>query len=71
VISSVVAHTVAFLKSHTPDLDTEKLRRDFSFDDDEERDALIDSVYDTAQHFMSQYDSFVANDHDDNGSPSA
>jgi hypothetical protein len=53
VISSAVAHVVALLKSHTPDLDIEKLRRDFPFINDEERDALIDSVYDTSQHFVS------------------
>jgi hypothetical protein len=45
--SSTVAHAVALLKSFMPDLDTEILRRDFPFDDDEEQDALIDSVYDT------------------------
>jgi hypothetical protein len=44
---------VALLKSHTPDLDIEKLRRDFPFNNDEGRDALVDSVYDTAQHFIS------------------
>jgi hypothetical protein len=32
MISSTVAHAVALLKSHTPDLDTEQLRRDFPFD---------------------------------------
>jgi hypothetical protein len=53
VISSAVAHDVALLKSHTPDLDIEKLRRDFPFINDEERDALIDSVYEISQHFVS------------------
>jgi hypothetical protein len=71
MISSAVAHTVALLKSHTPDLVTELLHRDFPFDDEEEQDALIDSVYDTAQHFMSQYDFSVLKDLDDNGSPGA
>jgi hypothetical protein len=66
-----VAHVVTLLKSHTPDLDTEKLRRDFPFDNDEERDALFDSVYDTTQHFVSQYDFSVLNESDDNGSPGA
>jgi hypothetical protein len=68
VISLAVAHVVALLKSHVTDLDTELLRRDFPFDDDEEWDALIDSVYDTAQHFVSQYDFSTVNDQDDNGS---
>jgi hypothetical protein len=35
---------VALLKSHTPDLDVEKLWRDFLFDNDEERDALVDMI---------------------------
>jgi hypothetical protein len=70
VISSTVAHAVAPLKSHTLDLDTEQLRRDFPFDNDEERDVLVESVYDTTQHFVSQYDFSAINDPDDNGSPS-
>jgi hypothetical protein len=53
VISSVVAHVVALLKSHAPDLVTELLHRDFPIADDEEWDALIDSVCDTAHHFVS------------------
>jgi hypothetical protein len=48
VISSALAHAVALLKSDAPDLGIELLHMDFSFADDEERDALIDSVYDTA-----------------------
>jgi hypothetical protein len=32
VISSAMAHVVALLKSHTPDLDAEKFQRDFPFD---------------------------------------
>jgi hypothetical protein len=71
VISSVVAHVVVLLKSHTPDLNTELLHRDFLFANDEERDALIDIVYDTSQHFVSQYDFSAINDQDDNGSPGA
>jgi hypothetical protein len=71
VISLTVAHAVALLKSHVLDLDTELLHKDFPFADDEERDALIESIYDTAQHFMSQYDFSVVNDQDDNGSPGA
>jgi hypothetical protein len=50
VISSAVAHAVALLKSYTPDLDPELLRKDYPFGDDEEQEqaALINSVYDTA-----------------------
>jgi hypothetical protein len=62
MISSVVAHAMALLKSYTPDLDIELLRRDYPFDDHEERDTLIDSVYDIAHYFMSQYDFSVFND---------
>jgi hypothetical protein len=69
MISLAVAHAVALLKSHTPDLDAEKLWRDFPFYNDEEWDALVDSVYGTAQYFVSQCDFSVTNESDDNGSP--
>jgi hypothetical protein len=62
---------VALLKSHTSDLDIEKHRRDFSFVNDEERDTRVDSVHDTAQHFVSWYDFSVLNESDDNDSPGA
>jgi hypothetical protein len=71
VISSAVAHAVALLKSYLPDLDTELHRRDYPLEDDNERDAIIDSVYETAQNFVSQYDFSVVNDQDDEGSPGA
>jgi hypothetical protein len=71
VISLAMAHAVALLKSHTPDLNTVQLRRYFPFDNDEDRDALKDSVYDTTQHFVSPYNFFIVNDQDDNGSPDA
>jgi hypothetical protein len=70
VSSSVVDHVVALLKSYTLDLDIEKLRRDFPFND-EERDALVDSVYDAAQYFVSQYDFYILNDSDDGDNPGA
>jgi hypothetical protein len=66
-----MAHAVVLQKSYTPNLDTELPRRDYPFHDDEERDTLIDSVYDTAQHFGSQYDFSVVNDQDHKGSPGA
>jgi hypothetical protein len=53
VISSAVAHAVALLKSYMPDLDIVLLRWDYPFDDGDEWDALIDIIYDTAQHFVS------------------
>jgi hypothetical protein len=43
---------MALVKSHMPDFDVEILRRDFPISG-EERDALVDSVYDVAQYFMS------------------
>jgi hypothetical protein len=64
VISSVVAHEVASVKSYIPDLDLELLRKDYPFEDDEERDMLIDNVFETAQYFVSQYDFSVVNDQD-------
>jgi hypothetical protein len=46
---------------------------DYPFEDDEEQewDALINIMYDTAQYFVSQYDFSVVNDQDDEGSPGA
>jgi hypothetical protein len=61
-ISLIVGLVVALLKSYMPELDTELLRRDFPFDDDEEQGELINSVYDMAQHFVSQYDFSIIND---------
>jgi hypothetical protein len=70
VNSSAVAHAVALVKSHMPDFDAEILRRDFPIND-EEWDALVDSVYDTTQYFVSQYDFSVLAESDDNASPGA
>jgi hypothetical protein len=61
---------MALVKSHMPDFDVEILRRDFPIND-EERDVLVDSVYDTTQYFASQYDFFVLAESDDNASPGA
>jgi hypothetical protein len=69
--SSTVAHAVALLKSHVPNPDPELLRKDYPLEDDDERDTLIDSVYDTAQYFVSQYDFSGFNDQGDEGSPGA
>jgi hypothetical protein len=56
---------MALAKSHVPDFDGEILRRDFPIND-EERDALVDSVYHTAQYFASQYDFSILVELDDN-----
>jgi hypothetical protein len=71
VISSMVALAVALLMSYVLDLDIELLHRDYPFEDDDEQDTLIDSMYETAQHFVSQYDFSIVNDKDDEGSPGA
>jgi hypothetical protein len=52
MISSTVAHTVALVKSHMPNFDAEVLWNDLPIND-EEQDALVDSIYDTAQYFVS------------------
>jgi uncharacterized phage infection (PIP) family protein YhgE len=52
VSSSAMAHAMALVKSHMPNFDAEILPWDFPIND-EERDALVDSVYDTAQYFAS------------------
>jgi hypothetical protein len=55
VISLVVANAMALVKNHMPDFDVEILWKEFTFDDTE-REVLVDSAYDTAQHFVSLYD---------------
>jgi lipoate synthase len=70
VISSVVAHAMALVKNHKPEFDVEILRRDFSIDD-AHREALVDSVYDTTQHFVSLYDFSAPAESNDNNSPGA
>jgi hypothetical protein len=70
VSSSTMAHVMTLVKSHMPNFDAEILRRDFSIND-EDWDALVDSVFDIAQYFASQYDFFVLTESDDNASPGA
>jgi hypothetical protein len=61
---------VKLVKSHMTDFDAEILRRDFPIND-EEQDALVDSVYDIALHFVSQYDFSVLAELDGSASPGA
>jgi hypothetical protein len=68
VNSSVVAHAMALMKSHMPNFDADILQSNFPIND-VERDALVDSVYDTSQYFVSQSDFFVLTKLDDNASP--
>jgi hypothetical protein len=55
VISSAVANVMAPVKNHIPEFDAKLLRKDFTVDDAEQA-PLVDSDYDTAQHFVSLYD---------------
>jgi hypothetical protein len=68
VISSAVANAMASVKNHVPEFDTEILRKDFTVNDIE-WEVLVDSVYDTTQHFVSLYDFFVLAEFDENASP--
>jgi hypothetical protein len=68
VMSSAVANAMALVKNHIPDFDAEILRKDFTVDDAEQA-ALVNSDYDTAQHFVSLYDFSVLAESDDNNNP--
>jgi hypothetical protein len=68
VIFSAVANAMVLVKNHMPEFDIEILQKGFSVDD-ERREALVESAYDTAQHFVSLYDFFVLLESDDNASP--
>jgi hypothetical protein len=70
VISSVVANAMSLVKNHMPKFDAEILQKDFTIDD-AGRATIIDSAYDTAQHFVSLYNFFVFGDSNDNTSPDA
>jgi hypothetical protein len=59
---------VALVKNHIPEFDTEILHKDFTVDD-MERATLVDSAYDTAQHFVSLYGFSALAESDDNNSP--
>jgi hypothetical protein len=68
MISSAVAHTAALFKNHLPDLTMKIQRQDFTVDD-AEREALVSSVFDAAQDFVSSYDFTSLVESDDNDSP--
>jgi hypothetical protein len=68
MISSTVAHTADLFKNHLPDLNVKILRQDFTVDD-AEREALVSSVFDAAQDFVSSYDFTSLVESDDNDSP--
>jgi hypothetical protein len=68
MISSAVAHTAALFKNHLSDLNVEILRQNFTVDDTE-REALVSSVFDAAQDFVSSYDFTSLVESGDNDSP--
>jgi hypothetical protein len=70
VISSAMANAMALVKNHMPKFDMEILQKNFTVDDTE-RAVLVDSAYDTAQHFVSLYDFSTLAESDDNNSPSS
>jgi hypothetical protein len=65
-----VANAMALVKNHISEFDTEILRKDFTVDD-AWQEVLVNSAYDTTQHFVSLYDFSVLADSDDNASPDA
>jgi lipoate synthase len=67
VISLAVANAMALMKNHMPDFDVEILQKDFTVDDTVWV-ALVNSAYDTTQHFVSLYDFFVLAESYDNNS---
>jgi hypothetical protein len=68
MISSAVAHTVALFKNHLSDLNVEILCQDFTVDDSE-REALVSSVFDASQDFVSSHNFTSLVESDDNDSP--
>jgi hypothetical protein len=69
MISLAVANAMAPVKNHMLEFNAEILWKDFTVDDAGQT-LLVDSAYDTAQHFVSLYDFSVLADSDDNTSPS-
>jgi hypothetical protein len=68
MISLAVANAIALVKNHISDFDAKIFRKDFTVDD-VKRAVLVDSAYDTAQHFVSLYDFSALAESDDNNSP--
>jgi hypothetical protein len=62
-----VANAMALVKNHMSDIDVEILQKDFSIDNTEWA-ALVNSAYNTAQHFVSLYDFSMLVESDDNNS---
>jgi hypothetical protein len=61
-----MANDMALVKNHMPEFDAEILRKDFTVT---ERQALVDSAFDTVQYFVSLYDFSMLAESNDNASP--
>jgi hypothetical protein len=61
-----MANDMALVKNHMPEFDVEILRKDFTVT---ERQALVDSAFDTVQYFVSLYDFSMLAESNDNASP--
>jgi hypothetical protein len=70
VISSAVANAMTLVKNHMPEFDAEILQKDFTVDDTKQT-TLVNSAYNTSQHFVSLYDFFVLAESNDNSSHGA
>jgi hypothetical protein len=68
IILTKVANAMALLKSHLPDLNMERLRKDFTVDE-AECEALTNGAYDAAHEFTSSYDFSSLAESKDNDSP--
>jgi hypothetical protein len=67
VISLAVANAMMLVKNHLPEFDIEILQKDFIVDD-AGREVLVESAYETTQHFVSLYDFSILPESDDNAS---
>jgi hypothetical protein len=67
MISLAVANAMMLVKNHLPEFDIEILQKDFIVDD-AGREALVESAYETTQHFVSLYDFSILLESDDNAS---
>jgi hypothetical protein len=67
-ISSVVVNVMSLVQNRISEFDAEILRKDFTVHDAKWA-ALVDSTYDTAQHFVFLYDFSTLAESDDNNSP--
>jgi hypothetical protein len=61
-----MANDMVLVKNHMPEFDAEILRKDFTVT---ERQALVDSAFDTVQYFVSLYDFSMLAESNDNASP--